>query len=165
MKIPLTKISKEIGMSTFQVLFELALMSQPYEQCWPECDDGFIETIRSRHRDLSKMGDANGEHVPESRSNLLKVESLPISFGAAAILHKLWLKQYGCRPIQVFTLTKKWVHNATEEDIEQLISRGNLEWLDDRRTTVRLNHRTLQDTLHIVELYRINKQQSENALK
>ena len=57
--------------------------------------------------------------------------------------------------MRVFTLLQKWVHQASDEDVKELIQRGNLEWTDATiRTAVNLVADKLADTERIVELYR-----------
>jgi aryl carrier-like protein len=91
----------------------------------------------------------------QAKSPPPKIEaSLPVSDHAAAILDKLLRKSYGLKSVRVFTLIKKWVHGSSDSDIRELVERGNLQWTDDGRTAVNLASERLQDTEHIVEIYR-----------
>lgn len=152
MKVPLNEIARKTGLSNIQVLFELALMGQPPDQCWPECDDGFVQTLLLRHKAnfVAPEASASNDSSEPSTDN----KALPISVRAAEILNKLMSKKYGSKPIQVFTLTKKWVHGSSEDDVRELVKRGNLEWVDGDRNTVRLCLDKLGDTEKLVQQYR-----------
>lgn len=137
------------------MLVELAGMSQPWVDCWPECDDAFAGTLAERRR--IRMGLSPRLHVrpvnPEPPP--IDEEKLPVSEPAAAILDKLLRKSYGLKPVRVFTLVQKWVHQANEDHVEELMERGNLEWTDaSLKTTVNLVADRLADTERIVEIFR-----------
>lgn len=152
MKIPLREVSRKTGLSPIQVLFELALMGQPVEDCWPHCDDGFAETLRLKvFPETRRFSDPGKESAAPPHE---KPATLPVSKFAAAIINKLIVKQYGPRPVQVFTLTKKWVHGSAVEHVEELVQRGYLVWVDSKRECVRLSTDQLEESRRIAEIFR-----------
>ena len=155
MKKSFVEASGELGVVPLQVLVELAAMSQPWDECWPEVDEGFINTLKERRR--FRMGFS----VTQVRSSLRQqeeiIERLPVSEFAAAILDKLHRKAYGLKPIKIFTLIHKWVHGASEDHVHELIKRGNLAWVENGRTTVILVADRLQDTENIAKLFQRSK--------
>ena len=153
MKIKYTDVARHLGVPPLQVLVELASMNQPWEDCWPVCDDGFIETLRERRRIRAGLAPRAFAPAPEPAPTTSSA-NLPVSAGAAAILDKLLRKSYGLKSVRVFTLLKKWVHDSKEEDIEELVERGNLQWTDPSRSSVNLAANRLPDTERIVDLYR-----------
>lgn len=155
MRISYLDAASALGVSPLQVLVELAAMNQPWTECWPDCDDGFVHTLRERRR--MRMGFVSATAKPAPRPNPSSADDLPVSEPAAAILDKLLRKSYGLKSIRVFTLVKKWVHGATESDIRELVRRGNLDWSDPARSTVNLVASRLLDTEYIVEIYRRRK--------
>lgn len=160
MRIKFTEGARQLGIPPLQVLVELAAMNQPSEECWPEFDDGFVETLRERRRIRAglppKVSTAISSSAPPTDA------PLPVSIGAAAILDKLVRKGYGLKSVRIFTLLQKWVHDSTHDDVDELIGRGNLEWTDPGRTAVNLLANRLPDTERIVELYR--RKQKEGLL-
>jgi hypothetical protein len=58
------------------------------------------------------------------------------------------------KPVRVFTLLQKWVHEATAADVEALVARGNLEWSEGLDQAVNLVASRLPDTDRIVGIYR-----------
>ncbi len=155
MKIPLREAARTIGLPPLQVLVELAAMDQPPGECFPDVDQGFVETIRQRRQVRMGLLPAPARmHAPPSASPPA-AGPLPVSREAAAILDKLWRKGYGLKPIRVFTLVRKWVHEATEDHVRELVDEGYLEWTDDGdRTTVNLVAGRLADTERVAERYR-----------
>lgn len=154
MNVSCVELARRLGVPPLQVLVELAAMNQPWTECWPGCDEGFAATLVERRR--VRMGLAPrspGLSMPESPMTPASAE-LPVSEAAGAILDKLLRKSYGLKSVRVFTLLKKWIHQASETDIKELIQRGNLEWTDAGRTAVNLVASKLADTERIVDLYR-----------
>lgn len=155
MQIPYSELARRLGISPLQVLIELAAMRQPREECWPACDEGFEATIKEQRR--NRLGlpitppRTAGRATTEKR---VTERSLPVSEAAAAILNKLISKGYGLKPVKVFTLIKKWVHVATEEDVRELVHRGNLGWTDPERSAVNIVADKMADTEMIVEIFR-----------
>jgi hypothetical protein len=103
MKIALHAMALTLGVSPLQLLIELAAMKQPVEDCWPECEDGFEATIRTRRRLRAGFPDTPPTHF-SGPSTLEAPPSLPVSRAAAAILDKLVRKNYGLKPVRISTL-------------------------------------------------------------
>ena len=154
MRLSYLEAATALGVPPLQVLVELAAMNQPWEDCWPVCDQGFVQTLGERRR--LRMGFSVAS--PRSGSQTLEVapERLPVSPLAAAILDKLLRKSYGLKSIRVSTLVQKWVHGATKDHVQELLDRGNLEW-SDTGSTVNLVADRLLDTERIVDIYRITQ--------
>lgn len=155
MQIPYAELGRRLGLAPLQVLVELAAMRQPWEECWPLCDDGFEATIKEQRR--IRLGlPITAPRIDRRATTEKRVteRSLPVSEAAAAILNKLISKGYGLKPVKVFTLIKKWVHMATEEDVRELVHRGNLGWTDPERSAVNLVADNMADTETIVEIFR-----------
>jgi len=153
MRVKYTDVARRLGVSPLQVLVELASMNQPWEDCWPACDEGFVETLTERRRVRAGLAPRAFNPAPEPAPTS-PVAALPVSDGAAAILDKLMRKSYGLKSVRIFTLLKKWVHDSKEEDIEELVERGNLQWTDPSRSSVNLAANRLHDTEGIVDIYR-----------
>lgn len=153
MRVNFVAAAKQLGIPPLQVLVELAAMNQPWVECWPELDEGFVETLRERRRIRAglapRVPDPSPTHHPR-----VSAASLPVSRGAAAILDKLLRKSYGLRSVRVFTLLQKWCHDSREDDVQALVNRGNLEWTDSSRSGVNLVANALPDTEQLVDLYR-----------
>lgn len=155
MRIPLREAARQLGLPPLQVLVELAAMDQPPGEGFPDVDQGFVETIRQRRQ--IRMGLQPTATRPQASPSASPpaTEPLPVSREAAAILDKLWRKGYGLKPIRVFTLVRKWVHEATEDHVRELIDEGYLEWTDEGdRTTVNLVAGRLADTERVAERFR-----------
>jgi len=156
MRINCLEAASQLGIAPLQVLVELAAMNQPWEECWPEFEEGFVSTLRERRRLRMGLPPAPHRAQPTAISYPTKpTRTLPVSDLAAAILDKLMRKNYGLKSVRAFTLTQKWVHGASSEHVEELIERGNLEWSDPDRTTVNLVASKLADTEQIVEILRM----------
>lgn len=152
MRFSYLEAATALGVAPLQVLVELAAMNQPWEDCWPGCDEGFVQTLGERRR--LRMGFSVAS--PTSRSQPVEATpELPVSPLAAAILDKLLRKSYGLKSIRVSTLVQKWVHGATKDHVQELLDRRNLEWSDTGKVTVNLVADRLPDTERIVEVYRI----------
>ena len=153
MRVHYFDAAAELGVPPLQVLVELAAMNQPWEECWPECDEGFVATVRERRR--VRMGFTPESGKPQPATSPRQEDKLPVSDLAAAVLDKLLRKSYGLKSVRVFTLVQKWVHGSTEAHIRELVQRGNLEWTDAARSlAVNLVASRLSDTEYIVEIYR-----------
>lgn len=153
MHIAYSELARRLRISPLQVLIELAAMQQPWDGCWPECDDGFEATIHEQRR--VRLGlPPTAIRSRGAGPQVAPLDRLPVSEAAAAILNKLVTKGYGLKPVKVFTLTQKWVHSATERDIRELVDRGNLEWTNAERQTVNLVADRMGDTEAIVDTYR-----------
>jgi hypothetical protein len=155
MRLSYLEAATALGVPPLQVLVELAAMNQPWEECWPSCDEGFVQTLGERRR--LRMGFS--AFSPRSAAQPVEAtpEQLPVSPFAAAILDKLLRKSYGLKSIRASTLVQKWVHGATKDDVQELLERGNLEWSDAGKSTVNLVADRLPDTERIVDVYRITQ--------
>lgn len=149
MKVPLHELARRLGLSPVQALFDLAVMGQPALECWPDCDDGFAQTLRLRQGADFSVAEAPASSVPERTA-----PALTVSKEAAAIVNKLIVKNYGPRPIRASTLVRKWVHGAADEHVEELVKRGLLEWADEKRQTVRLVLDRLDELRQIATAFR-----------
>lgn len=162
MKVAYLHAAAVLGVSPLQVLVELAAMNQPWEECWPAFDEGYVDTLRARRR--LRMGFVATPERPTPRPSATADERLPVSELAAAILDKLLRKGYGLKSVRVSTLVQKWVHGTTEEQIWELVQRGNIEWTEGARggarSAVNLVTSRLPDTEHIVEVYRRQQAQA-----
>lgn len=153
MKVRYLDAATALGVAPLQVLVELAAMNQPHEDCWPECDEGFIQTLRERRR--LRMGfPAIAPSRPVDEGGSQPDQRLPLSESAAAILDKLVRKSYGLKSVRVNTLVQKWMHAPSDEGIRELVQEGFLEWSDGDRSRVNLVGSMLAETERIVELYR-----------
>jgi hypothetical protein len=149
------EVARRLGISPLQVLVEMAAMRQPWEECWPACDEGFEATIKEQRR--VRLGLPLPSHRPDGRAvkqSAIAGQSLPVSEPAAAILNKLVAKSYGLKPVRVFTLINKWVHAATEADVRELVHRGYLAWANPERDAVNLVADRMAETEMIAEMYR-----------
>jgi hypothetical protein len=153
-RIQLREVAIQLGLPPLQVLIELAAMGQPPGECYPEVDEGFVETIRQTRRVRMGLPAAPPRPHPTHRAAAPAPGPLPVSPEAAAILDKLWRKGYGLKPVKVFTLVQKWVHEANEDHVRELVERGYLEWTDPDRDVVNLVAGRLADTERVVEQYR-----------
>jgi hypothetical protein len=154
MRIDYRVIAETLGISPIQILVELASMSQPIEECWPACEEGFQDTIRARRRTRAGFDEVQASPRRGRPSDVSTTGALLVSRPAAAVLDKLLRKNYGLKSVRVFTLTKKWVHGSSAEDVEALVRRGNLLWSDSTHESVTLDPTRLADTEEIVAAYR-----------
>jgi hypothetical protein len=155
MRVSYLESATVLGIPPLQVLVELAAMNQPWAECWPICDEGFVQTLAERRR--LRMGFSVSSPRSGARPAVAAPEQLPVSTFAAAILDKLLRKSYGLKSIRVSTLVQKWVHGATKDHVQELLERGNLEWSDTGKSTVNLVADRLPDTERIVDVYRITQ--------
>lgn len=155
MKVSYRILARNLGLPPLQVLTELAALGQPWEECWPNCEDEWEPTIRDVRRRRMGLPATGAPRLSSAPSMTGRAEDrLPVSAASAAILDKLLRKNYGLKPVRVFTLLKKWMHEGSEADVEALVDRGNLEWTEGHRDAVNLVAAKLADTESIVELYR-----------
>jgi hypothetical protein len=156
MPVQYVEVAGRLGIAPLQVLVELAAMQQPWGQCWPECDEGFEATIKQQRR--FRLGLPIPAHRPDGptvQEARLAERSLPVSERAAEILNKLVAKNYGLKRVKVFTLINKWVHEATEDDVRDLVHKGYLAWTDpDERDAVQLVADRMAEIESIADAYR-----------
>jgi hypothetical protein len=106
MKKPTHRAAKELGIHPANLIFYLSTLSAPFEDCWPQIDDAWLQTLIQTHRELFNPATI---HLNKSAANnpILQTGRSPISESALKILDKLHRKRHWGK----HTISWRTLHN------------------------------------------------------
>jgi hypothetical protein len=93
MKRPTHEAAKSLGLHPANLVLYLSCLGAPFEDCWPEVDEGWLETLRGTYWHLfeEKQKMHGAEQSPDLHGTAAKKE---VSVSAMKVLDKLQRKKH-----------------------------------------------------------------------
>lgn len=148
MKKPLHEVAQLLHSHPATIIFTLASLGAPFEDCYPDVDESWIETLKEldwKHFGNNEIG-----------NKILKTESLfNLSNTAKKILDKLERKKhYGKHSVSLDTIKNHYCQNQSDFDkaIEELI---DIELIKEEvKGSIILNSSKNKEITQVLNLFR-----------
>lgn len=128
-KISICEASARLKMHPSNFLILASKLVGTIEDCWPEIEEGLVETIISLKRPRY-VGNNEKENVHVDQPKTTIEKKLPISEEASIVLEKLFRKKFfGTNSVSLRTIKINLCRNVqnVENAIEELVKSGYLE--------------------------------------
>ncbi len=98
--------AQELGIHPANLILYLSMLGAPFEDCWPEVDDGWLQTLRQTYRDIFNIEAEKVSNLAEKDISS-KAKSWMFSKSALKILDKLHRKRHWGK----HTISWRTLHN------------------------------------------------------
>lgn len=128
MKIKTSEAASRLGIHPLNLLLKLFPMVGSIEDCWPDLDEGYVDTIRTLGEGAQRPTSQPAARLPEPPPEQPPADPLAgIDRGSVRVLEKLWRKdRWGGRAVAWETLHNHYCQDVDnlEEAVEELVQRG-----------------------------------------